>query len=65
MRAGPWTGGQKEHFVLGPKFKEEKKEEKEKYAPGPLFSAALKAGNKIQNRMRKVEIDDKNVVYIK
>ena len=46
------------------KGKEERK--KEKFAPCPLFlSAALKAGDKTKSQRRKVEIDDKNIVYVK
>jgi len=37
--------------------KEEKEREKEKFAPGSLSrSVALKAGDRTQNRMKKVEI---------
>jgi len=57
------------NFTQGPKRRKEKKKKekktKEKFDPGPLFlSVALKAGDKTQNQMRKVEIDDKNIVYV-
>ena len=64
--------GQWGHFVSGLEFymgpqralrKRRRKKERKKFAPGPLsLSAALKAGDKTQSRMRKVDIDDKNIV---
>ena len=50
------------------KKKEGKKKETErvKFASGLLFlSAAVKAGEETENRVRKVEIDDKNIVCVK
>ena len=58
-------------FVPRPLEKEERRKrrtrEEGEVCPGParFLSVALKGGDKTQNRMRKVEIDDKNIVYVK